>query len=266
MAKTHTGRWETVEKWAQFLNPTCAGLSLGADFEHTLHVYLSFWVWQNEMLQLNFEMLNLTNAAIHYYIGLLHHQSFFKIVENIFLITVGFKTKKVLVSLFSSCRCDFLQTKWNKFRWCFTQLFPNFSLETAISQFRFSSSREGMKSQKETKKALFFITHGRAANVLRITCFLFHKGTTHANLRVKKLISTKPGIPSRNKGLAWVTTQASMTTCGEGGPCNKDNHLNLSKGSEHPKCEISFIEFQSSHFSKSSKSDQKMQGVFEICT
>ena len=138
------------------INPTCAGLSLGADFEHTLHVFLSFWVWQNEMLQLNFEMLNLTNAAIHYYIGLLHHESFFKMVENIFLITVGFKTKKVLVSLFRSCRCDFLQTKWNNFRWCFTQLFPNFSLETAISQFRFSSSREGMKSQKETKKALFW--------------------------------------------------------------------------------------------------------------
>ena len=83
------------------------------------------------------------------------HESFFKMVEKIFLITVGFKTKKGLLSLFR-CQCDFLQTKWKNFRWCFTQLFPNFFLETAISQFWFSISREGMKSQKETKKAFFW--------------------------------------------------------------------------------------------------------------
>ena len=204
------------------------------------------------MLRLNFEMPNLTNAAIHYYIGLLHHESFFKLVENTFLITVGFKTKKVLVSLFRSCQCDFLQTKWNNFRWCFTQLFLNFSLETAISQFRFSTSREGMTSQKETKKALFW---------WRMVVQQMFWGS-HVSF------STKAHLMQIWESRSWFqrNLESPLTTCGEGGPCNKDNHLNLSKGSEHPKCEISFIECQLSHFSKSSKSDQKMQGVFEICT
>ena len=107
------------------LNPTWRCLGPGAVFTHSLHVLTSFEASQKQMLQLDLTMLNFGNSGINYPNLLLTHDYFFKQVENILLICVDFSNNMVLLLSTRFCQCDFLQTMWLNFRWCYTRCFPH---------------------------------------------------------------------------------------------------------------------------------------------
>jgi hypothetical protein len=77
------------------------------------------------MLQLDLTMLNFGNSGINYPNLLLTHDYFFKQVENILLNCVDFSNNMVLLLSTRFCQCDFLQTMWLNFRWCYTRCFPH---------------------------------------------------------------------------------------------------------------------------------------------
>ena len=78
-------------------------LGLGANFKHHSHIFPSFEVLQNQMLQLDWE--------IHYLNRLLTHNYFLKQVENMFLNCVDFETGMLLLLSFRYCQYDFLHKK-----------------------------------------------------------------------------------------------------------------------------------------------------------